>query len=66
MGKDDNGYTASGALEGTGKPEVLKHQHGYSRQIDDANRLVYEIDEIGNIKIIICQEEYAAGLQTNT
>ena len=48
----------NGALEGTGKPEALKHRHGYSRRIDDANRLVYEIDEIGNIKIIACRGHY--------
>ena len=33
-----------GAMNGIGKPEKLKHRDGeYSRRIDDANRLVYEM-----------------------
>ena len=32
-----------GALNGIGKPEKLKYQDGYSRHIDDANRLIYEV-----------------------
>ena len=31
-----------GPREGIGKPEVLKHQGGYSKRIDDKNRLEYE------------------------
>ena len=31
-----------GPLDGTGKAEVLKHQGGYSRRIDEKNRLDYE------------------------
>ena len=31
----------SGVMQGIGKPEPLKHRSGYSRRIDDANRLVY-------------------------
>ena len=40
---------ANGAMKGTGKPEKLKYRPGYSRRIDEANRLVYEIDELQNI-----------------
>ena len=33
-----------GAMKGTGKPEKLKHKEGeYSRRINDADRLVYEV-----------------------
>lgn len=48
----------NGALAGTGKPEKLKYRSGYSRRIDDANRLVYEIDELQNIKSISCRGHY--------
>ena len=48
----------NGAMEGIGKPEPLKHRSGYSRRIDEANRLVYEIDELQNIKIISCKGHY--------
>ncbi len=41
--------------KGIGKPEPLKYRSGYSRRIDDANRLVYEIDELQNIKNLIMQ-----------
>lgn len=34
----------NGVLRGTGKPEKLKYDAGYSRRIDEQNRLVYEID----------------------
>ena len=42
----------------TGKPEKLKYRPGYSRRIDEANRLVYEIDELQNIKILSCRGHY--------
>lgn len=48
----------SGAMTGTGKPEPLKFRPGYSRRIDEKNRLVYEIDELENIKIISCRGHY--------
>lgn len=48
----------NGAMQGIGKPEPLKHRPGYSRRIDDSNRLVYEIDELQNIKIISCRGHY--------
>lgn len=48
----------NGAMQGTGKPEPLKHRAGYSRRIDETNRLVYDIDELQNIKIISCRGHY--------
>ena len=48
----------NGAMQGTGKPEPLKRRPGYSRRIDDVNRLVYDIDELQNIKIISCKGHY--------
>lgn len=35
----------NGADKGIGKPERLKHKPGWSRRIDDKNRLVYEVRE---------------------
>lgn len=50
----------NGALQGIGKPELLKHDKSglYSRRIDEANRLVYGIDESQNIRIISCKGHY--------
>lgn len=48
----------NGVLDGIGKPESLKYRTGYSRRIDEANRLVYDIDELQNIKIISCRGHY--------
>ena len=48
----------NGLLQGKGKPERLKYGDGYSRRIDDYNRLVYTLDELGNIKIISCKGHY--------
>ncbi len=48
----------NGAMQGIGKPEPLKHRSGYSRRIDDFNRLVYDIDELQNIKVISCRGHY--------
>ncbi|MFR4451698.1 MAG: Txe/YoeB family addiction module toxin [Ruminococcus sp.] len=48
----------NGAMRGIGKPEPLKYRPGYSRRIDDVNRLVYDIDELQNIKIISCRGHY--------
>lgn len=51
----------NGALKGKGKPERLKYRSGYSRRIDETNRLLYDIDELGNIKIISCKGHYRNG-----
>lgn len=48
----------NGTLNGIGKPEKLKNILEYSRRIYDANRLVYVIDELQNIKIIACRGHY--------
>lgn len=48
----------NGLMKGIGKPEPLKYRPGYSRRIDDKNRLVYEIDELKNIRIISCKGHY--------
>ena len=48
----------NGAMQGIGKPEPLKYRPGYSRRIDEANRLVYDIDELQNIVILSCRGHY--------
>lgn len=50
---DRNGY------DGIGKPEPLKHEYQgfWSRHIDDANRLVYRIEN-GQIEIAQCGSHY--------
>lgn len=48
----------NGPMKGIGKPEALRYQDGYSRRIDAANRLVYEIDELQNIRIVSCKGHY--------
>lgn len=50
----------NGALQGIGKPELLKYNKSglYSRRIDEANRLIYGIDEAQNIRIISCKGHY--------
>lgn len=48
----------NGAMKGIGKPERLRYRPGYFRRIDEKNRLVYDIDELQNIKIISCRGHY--------
>ena len=45
-------------MQGIGKPELLRYRPGYSRRIDEKNRLVYEIDELQNIKLLSCKGHY--------
>ena len=47
-----------GLSQGIGKPEPLRHRKAWSRRIDDANRLVYNIDENGFLWIIACRGHY--------
>jgi toxin YoeB len=47
-----------GMLKGIGHPERLKHINGYSRKIDDKNRLIYRIDENGSLCIVSCKGHY--------
>lgn len=51
-----------GALQGMGKPELLKHDKSglYSRRIDEANRLVYEISKDNLIIVKSCKGHYEA------
>lgn len=48
----------NGANKGMGRPERLKHIDGWSRQIDDTNRLIYKIDDSGNVRVIACKGHY--------
>ena len=34
----------NGVMQGIGKPEPLKHRSGYSRRVDEYNRLIYDVD----------------------
>lgn len=46
-----------GVMGGEGKPEKLKYEPGYSRRIDEENRLIYDvIDEV--IEIFSCRGHY--------
>lgn len=47
----------NGNLEGIGKPEPLRYRPGYSRRIDQYNRLVYDTDE-ENLFIYSCRGHY--------
>ena len=47
-----------GFMKGIGKPEVLKDGKGYSRRIDDKNRLVYSGDTEQNVVVISCKGHY--------
>ena len=48
-----------GALQGIGKPELLRHDKSelYSRRIDEANSLVYEIYD-NQIIVKSCKGHY--------
>lgn len=48
----------NGLSVGIGKPEALKYRNAWSRRIDHANRLVYNIDDNGNLLIISCKGHY--------
>ena len=48
----------NGLTTGIGKPEPLKHIKGYSRHIDETNRLVYASDENQNLRILSCKDHY--------
>ena len=47
-----------GLLKGNGNPEKLRYREGFSRLIDGENRLVYAVDEKGNLVIIACKGHY--------
>ena len=41
-----------------GKSEILKNRKGYSKRIDDKNRLVYDFNNSGDVIIISCKGHY--------
>lgn len=43
-----------GLSKGIGKPEPLKHRKAWSRRIDEANRLVYNIPESVKLEFFFC------------
>ena len=47
----------NGPAVGIGNPERLKHEGGWSRRIDEANRLVYKIEN-DTIVIKSCKGHY--------
>ena len=48
----------NGVETGIGKPEKLRYREGWSRRIDETNRLLYDIDEQNNLYIIACRGHY--------
>lgn len=44
-------------IQGLGKAERLKYRPGYSRRIDEANRLVFDIKD-GKLLIASCRGHY--------
>ena len=48
----------NGMATGIGKPEQLKYHDGWSRRIDHENRLVYDTDKNGDLRILSCKGHY--------
>ena len=48
----------NGVANGIGHPEPLRYFEGWSRHIDHGNRLVYDTDQDGNIRILSCKGHY--------
>lgn len=48
----------NGVSSGIGKPERLKYRGVWSRRIDLENRLLYDVDEQGNLWIVACRGHY--------
>ncbi len=46
-----------GPLKGEGKPEILKIIQGFSRRIDDLNRIIYQCTKT-DIVILSCRGHY--------
>lgn len=46
-----------GVMQGIGKPEPLRYRNGYSRRIDEKNRLIYDIKN-GQLLLISCKGHY--------
>ncbi len=41
-----------------GKGEILKNRQGYSKGIDEKNRLVYDFNSNGDVVVISCKGHY--------
>ena len=48
----------NGPVERIGKPEALRYRNGYSRRIDEENRLVYDVCPDGSLRILSCKRHY--------
>lgn len=48
----------NGVEHGIGKPERLRYRNLWSRRIDQFNRLVYDVDEQGNLLIVAFKGHY--------
>ena len=46
-----------GVMNGEGKPELSKYMPGYSREIDEKNRLIYDVKN-DTLIIIACAGHY--------
>ncbi|MDR1060354.1 MAG: Txe/YoeB family addiction module toxin, partial [Clostridiales bacterium] len=44
--------------DGIGKPEPLRHRDGWSRRIDEVNRLVYQQNSDGSVEVLQCKGHY--------
>jgi toxin YoeB len=44
--------------DGIGKPEPLRYRDGWSRRVDDVNRLVYQLKNDGSVEILQCKGHY--------
>ncbi len=47
----------NGVSKGIGKPEKLRYRDGWSRRIDEQNRLIYDIED-ETLVIIACKGHY--------
>ena len=48
----------NGVSKGIGKPEPLRYRKAWSKRIDQENRLIYNVDEHGNLWIVSCIGHY--------
>ena len=48
----------NGVSKGIGKPDPLRYRKAWSRRIDQENRLIYNVDEHGNLWIVSCKGHY--------
>lgn len=52
-----NSIEREGVMKGLGKPEPLKYRKGFSRRIDNENRLIYDVEN-GKLNLISCKGHY--------